>query len=302
MIHKKFMDIQRIKPEYAEGFSDGDYIFIQEKIDGANAAIRYDSETDTIVAQSRKNILSIGNNLRGFYEWSQTLNKELVKSVLGDNLVLFMEWLVPHTLSYPEERYNHAYCYDVYDANTEKYLPQSTVQAIVSKLNLIYVPTFYEGEFISWEHCMSFVGKTNLGGEHGEGIVIKNQTMLNNPNTRQPFYIKIVAEKFQETHTHKEARVVDPATMKKREEVQKLAETIVTEARVRKLLNKFVDEGILPENWSLEEMPIIAKNLIKAVYEDCVKEEPETVKQIDNFGKVANGIAMKLARNIASER
>lgn len=653
MIHKKFMDIQRIKPEYADGFNVGDYIVIQEKIDGCNAAIRYDTENDTIVAQSRKNILGIGNNLRGFYEWSQTLNKELVKSVLNGNLVLFMEWLVPHTLSYPKERYNHAYCYDVYDTNTEKYLPQSTVQAIVSKLNLTYVPTFYEGKFISWEHCVSFVGKTELGGEQGEGCfkgdtkilmsdgtmkyikdiqigdivksyntktkeiedkkviniffnghkpieewlnlavfprgissrglisgkflttknhrfyngvgwcpieklssiyhygkvfdkfrkqaflgllssdahlsrkifsisqatkkisdfrklfkefissesnlisgkgsditvlnfqlqatielynaytendridyikvfndyddiswafffmgdgyaseygsielclasysteeclmiqhifenhfkidtkltydtrvtsgsggrlrtsnsngrkilkrlakyimpnyryklagikdmdvddfigipcieygitkrelytkipasklstwvghktiaaydievednhnyfangclvhncVVKNQTMLNNPNTRQPFYIKIVAEKFQEIHTHKEAKVVDPATMKKREEVQKLAETIVTEARVRKLLNKFVDEDILPEDWSLEEMPIIAKNLTKAVYEDCVKEEPETVKQIDNFGKVANGIAMKLARNIASER
>ena len=213
-----------------------------------------------------------------------------------------MEWLVPHTLPYPEERYNHAYCYDVYDTNTKKYLPQSAVQVIVNKLNLTYVPTFYEGEFISWEHCMSFVGKTELGGEHGEGIVIKNQTMLNNPNTRQPFYIKIVAEKFQEAHTHKEAKVVDPVTMKKREEVQKLAETIITEARVRKLLNKFVDEGILPENWSLEEMSIVAKNLTKAVYEDCIKEEPETVRQIDNFGKVANGIAMKLARNIASER
>lgn len=48
------MDIQRIKPEYADGFSVGDYIVIQEKVDGANAAIRYDSETDTIVAQSRK--------------------------------------------------------------------------------------------------------------------------------------------------------------------------------------------------------------------------------------------------------
>ena len=157
------MDIQRIKPEYADGFNVGDYIVIQEKIDGANAAIRYDTETDTIVAQSRKNILGIGNNLRGFYEWSQTLDKEIVKSVLGDNLILFMEWLVPHTLPYPEERYNHAYCYDVYNTNTEKYLPQSTVQAIVSKLNLTYVPTFYEGEFISWEHCMSFVGKTDLG-------------------------------------------------------------------------------------------------------------------------------------------
>ena len=302
MTHKKYMDIQRIKPEYADGFNIGDYIVIQEKIDGANAAIRYDSETDTIKAQSRKNILGIGNNLRGFYEWSQTLDKELVKYILGTRYILFGEWLVPHSVEYPNEKYNNAYFYDIYDTVEQKYLPQTEVRQRIGELGLTCVPIFYEGEFKSWKHCMSFVGKTELGGEHGEGIVIKNQTMLNNPNTRQPFYIKIVAEKFQETHTHKEAKIVDPTTIKKREEIQKLAETIVTEARVRKLLNKFVDEGVLPENWSLEEMPIIAKNLTKAVYEDCIKEEPETVNQIDKFGKVANGIAMKLARNITSER
>lgn len=49
MIHKKFMDIQRIKTEYADGFSVGDYICIQEKVDGANTAIRYDSELDMIL-------------------------------------------------------------------------------------------------------------------------------------------------------------------------------------------------------------------------------------------------------------
>lgn len=300
MHHKKFIDIQSIKPEYANGFNIGDYIIIQEKIDGANAAIRYDSETDTIVAQSRKNILNLSNNLRGFYEWSQTLDKALVKSVLGDNLILFMEWLVPHTVAYPNERYNHSYCYDVYNTDTEEYLPQKQVKQIVEKLNLTYVPVFYEGEFVSWEHCMSFVGKTELGGEYSEGIIVKNQTMLSNPNTRQPFYIKIVGEKFQETHTHREPKIIDPETMQKRVETQKLAETIVTKARVEKLLNKFVDEGILPENWSLNKMPIVAKNLTKAVYEDCVKEEPDIVKQIDNFSKVANGIAMKLAREIAN--
>ena len=89
MNHKKFMDIERLKPTFADGFQKGDYIVIQEKIDGANAAIRYDFKTDNIVAQSRKNILDIKNNLRGFYEWTQTLDKELIKTVLGDNLVLF---------------------------------------------------------------------------------------------------------------------------------------------------------------------------------------------------------------------
>ena len=302
MTHKKFMDIERIKESNTSGFNKGDHVVIQEKIDGANIAIRYDSVTDTIIAQSRKQILNSDNNLRGFYEWSQTLDKELVASVLGDNFILFGEWLVPHSIKYPDDKYNHVYFYDVYDTSTGQYLPQSEVKDIVDKLNLTYVPVFYDGEFISWEHCMSFVGRTDLGGEMGEGIVIKNQTRLNDPNTRSPFYLKIVCEKFTETKGQKHVKVIDPEKLKSMEENKALAETIVTEARVAKLLNKFVDEGILPEDWGAKEMPIVAKNLTKAVYDDCVKEEPDTVKQIENFGKVANGIAMQTARNIMEQR
>lgn len=302
MEHKKFMDIERIKDNYAGGFQPGDYIIIQEKIDGANAAVRYDPETDTIIAQSRKHILSIDNNLRGFYEWTQTLDKELVKSVLGGTLIAFCEWLVPHSVPYPNEKYHHAYFYDVYDTESGCYLPQNKVKEIVAKLDLTYVPVFYEGEFISWEHCISFVGKTELGGEFGEGIVCKNQTRLNDRSTRTPFYLKIVGEKFCETKGHKQSKTVDPEKLKSAEENRAIAETIVTRARVEKLLNKFVDEGILPADWGANEMPVIAKNLTKAVYEDCIKEEPETVSRVENFSKTANGIAMKIARDITQER
>ncbi len=301
MKHKSFMDIERYKTSFNDGFEKGDHIVIQEKIDGANCAVRYDGETDMVMAQSRKNILSLENNLRGFWEWSQTLPKETVKAVLGSNLVLFGEWLVPHSVKYPEERYNKAYFYDVYDTENGCYLPQDKVKEIITQLNLTYVPVFYDGEFVSWEHCIGFVGKTELGGEYGEGIVIKNQTKLNNPNTRLPFYTKIVGAKFAETKGHTQ-KVIDPEKIKAVEENKALAETIVTKARVAKLLNKFVDEGILPEDWSSKEMPVIAKNLTKAVYDDCVKEESETVSKVENFGKVANSIAMNLARQILNER
>ena len=69
MKHKKFMDIERLNTSFVEGFRTGDEIYIEEKIDGVNAAIRYDSETDTVICQSRKKILDEENNLRGFYEW-----------------------------------------------------------------------------------------------------------------------------------------------------------------------------------------------------------------------------------------
>ena len=49
MEQKKFMDIQRLKEGYADGFVPGDLIVIQEKFDGSNAAARYDAETGKMV-------------------------------------------------------------------------------------------------------------------------------------------------------------------------------------------------------------------------------------------------------------
>ncbi len=92
---KHYLDIERLKPNYLDAFLEGDEIVIQEKIDGANFSIRYDAESDNIKAFSRRKELNETNTLRGAWNWSQTLNKELIKTVLGSNLILFMEWLVP---------------------------------------------------------------------------------------------------------------------------------------------------------------------------------------------------------------
>lgn len=300
--HKKYHDIERFKANFIDGFRVGDHVVIQEKIDGANCAIRYDAETNTVVAQSRKNILDTSNTLRGFYEWARLLDVDKVRKVLGDNLILFGEWLVPHSVKYPEDKYNKAYFYDVYDIEKQEYHAQFSVQKTIGMLGLNYVPVFYDGEFTSMDDCLALVGKTEMGGEFGEGIVIKNQTRLNDPNTRLPYYVKIVGEQFCETKGHKDVKPVDPDELARIEANKALAATIVTEARVTKLLHKFVDEGILAEDWDIKDMGTVAKHLTKAVFEDCLKEEPDTVAQVENFGKVANSISMAIAKKIAGDR
>ena len=298
MKQKKFMDIERLKDKYADGFQKGDYIVVQEKIDGANFSIRYNAEEDAIASFSRKNFLNYQNNLRGAWQWSQKLDKELIKEVLGTNLILFGEWLVSHTIVYPDDKYQNAYFYDAYDTETEQYLEQDKVKEIISRLGLIYVPVFYEGEFISWEHLRQFVGRTDLGGENGEGIVVKNMTRLNDPNTRLPFYTKIVGDKFAEKKSIKQ---VDPNKLEKRAKLQSIVDCIVTEARVTKLVHKMVDEGIIPEDWDEHDMGTIAKNIGREIYYDCVKEESETVEQVgEMFGKLAHGTAMRIVRNMLS--
>jgi ATP-dependent RNA circularization protein (DNA/RNA ligase family) len=300
MEHKKYMDIERLKVNFADAFEKGDYVVIQEKIDGANASWQYDEETDSIQAFSRKQTLDFKNNLRGFYEFTQKLDKEEYKEC--KNLRVFCEWLVAHSVPYPKERYQNAYVYDLWDTDNQKYLPQDDVKEFCKVHNLIYVPVFYEGEFQSWDHVRELVGKTELGGEYGEGVVVKNISKLNNPNTRYPFYTKIVGEAFVETKGHS-IKQVNPDEIAERQRLQELTESIVTEARVIKLLHKLVDEGIVPEDWDEKSMGIIAKNLPSAVYKDCVKEENETVQIIgENFGKFASSLAMKIVKNELNRR
>lgn len=289
---KKYMDIERLKDGYMFGFRKGDSIIIQEKIDGANFSIRYDAETDTVASYSRKMRLKMANNLRGAWEWANALNKELVKSVLGTNFILFGEWLVPHTINYPDEKYQNAYFYDVWDTERNQYLEQDKVKEIVEKLGLIYVPVFYEGTFESWEHIMEFVGKTELGGEIGEGIVVKNMTRLNDSNTRLPFYVKIVIEKFSEI---KPVRKEDVEKLERNAKIYAIVESVITEGRVTKMIHKMVDEGIIPTDWNKTHMSIIGKQLGIALYEDCEKEEPEVVDVIgEEFARFANKIGMKM--------
>lgn len=286
MQQRKYMNISRVKTKDLPGFRVGDHIVVQEKIDGANFSIRYDEESDKVCSFSRRFQLDEEHNLSGAWQWSQQLDKEKVAKILGNNLILFAEWLAPHTVKYPEDRYYNAYCFDVRDAETGLYLPQEQVKRIVQQLELIYVPVFYDGPFTSREDIEALVGKTELGGEHGEGVVVKNMTRFNDPNERFPFYTKIVGDDFAEK---KSAHRMSMEQINERNELQELTNSVVTTARVRKLLLKLVDENELPENWKELNQKAIMKKLSSAVYYDCVKEEPETVEQVGKeFGKYAS--------------
>lgn len=208
-----------------------------------------------------------------------------------------------HTVPYPDERYNQPYFFDVYDTESQCYLTYEEAREIIDLLDFNFVPVFYDGEFTSWDDVKKYIGQTDLGGEYGEGIVVKNQTRLNDPNTRMPFYTKIVTDKFRETKGQRHNKPVDMDKLAERTRVQELVDSVVTEARVRKLVLKMVDDGLIPEEWDNHDMSTIAKNLGKAVYYDCQKEEPEVVEEAGPmFGKTAGVTAMRIVREILEDR
>lgn len=304
MKQKKYMDIPVWTEENSKGFQKGDKIVVQEKIDGANFSMRYNEEKDRIVSFGREDRLSLGNSMRGAWEWSQRQDKDAIKRVLDSTLVLFGEWLCPHTVLYPEDKYQAAYFYDVWDLEERKYLAQDKVEAIVKQLGFRYVPVLYQGEFESWEQVKELVGTTALGGTQGEGIVVKNMTALNNPEGRFPFYLKIVGEKFRETKAVKGlVKLLDSEEAERKEKLRAALDSVVTEARVRKLVHKMVDKGTIPENWGKNDLGTISKKLGAVLYEDCLKEEPATVELVGEevFRKMCTVPAMPMVRAMLTE-
>ena len=305
---KKYLDIERCKQKYAETFNVGEDIVIQEKIDGSNASICYDEESGTLKAFSRRLELSADNTLNGFWDYVQTLNLDTFKEILGSRYIVFGEWMgAKHAIKYPENVYGKFWMFDVWDTQTEQYLPYEETRSFYDKLiacgneenKFNFVPVFYIGKFESWEKTSELVGRTEVGAEPtGEGIVIKRQNCLDSKSSRLPFYVKIVSEQFSEVHKSKKQKAIDPEAIAKKEANLALAATIVTSQRVQKMIYKFIEDGLLPQDWDEHNLKDISKILPNAIYQDCVKEENETVQQVEDFGKVAAKLSMSIVRDL----
>ena len=305
---KKYLDIERCKQKYAETFNVGEDIVIQEKIDGSNASIRYDEESGTLKAFSRRLELNADNTLNGFWDYVQTLNLDTFKEILGSRYIVFGEWMgAKHAIKYPENVYGKFWMFDVWDTQTEQYLPYEETRSFYDKLiacgneenKFNFVPVFYIGKFESWEKTSELVGRTEVGAEPtGEGIVIKRQNCLDSKSSRLPFYVKIVSEQFSEVHKSKKQKAIDPEAIAKKEANLALAATIVTPQRVQKMIYKFIEDGLLPQDWDEHNLRDVSKILPNAIYQDCVKEENETVQQVEDFGKVAAKLSMSIVRDL----
>lgn len=271
-------------------FDKDDDIVIQEKVDGSNSHI-IANETG-FESYSNNCILNENNHLKGFYFWCKEHYKQIPDKYFG--LSIYGEWLTPHHCRYPVGAYGEFYVFDVMENG--RYWEQSDVNKLAEECGFTYVPTFYVGKFQSWKHLMSFVGRTDLGGEKGEGIVVKNNSTLNSERTS---YIKIVDVEFQETNVSRDVvKTVNMDEVLKVEHFHELIDGIITEARVRKIILKNVDSEILPVSWgSLSEDEIF--NAIRSdVVQDCIKEEKEIV---DMIGKRFGAFAMKRIKTVIKQ-
>lgn len=293
---KKYTDIIRLGHKNSTGvLNEGDYITITEKIDGANASFIL-NENGEVDCFSRNTPITKENTLRGYYGW---INSNIKSEMLNPKFRYFGEWLVSHKIQYKAEYYQNFYLFNVYDEEKEEYLSDDIMRSEAERLGLKTVPLLYEGKYISFEHLMSFVGKSDMAVNYGEGVVIKNINYRNRYGHQT--FVKLVHEEFIEIQKQKAPK--DPNRPLTPE--QEFVNMCVTYARVDKMLHKLVDEGILNVNFGIEDMSIILKNLGSRIYDDIIKEESDSLPEnyeVQSLRKAIGGTLPKIVKDILNTK
>lgn len=260
----KYTDIVRLGHRSTTGVVvEGSYITVYEKLDGVNASFK--RVGNEVLAYSRNTLLSSENNLRGFYEWTRGIDPER----LIPGTIYYGEWLVKHKVDYGA----HAggfYLFDVFDSVDDAYAPTDCVVSEAARLGLMMAPILYSGPYRSFEHLQSLVGRSAYATapDGGEGIVVKNVD-FRDAYGKQTF-VKLVSELFREIQPQKPAKDPDGQTAE-----SAFVKTFLTRARIEKLALKLVDEGVIPEDFGLEDMGVLLRELGNRVIDDMLKEESD---------------------------
>ena len=142
----------------------GRNIVVEEKIDGANAALSFDDE-GRLLLQSRGHYLDGGYRERHYNLMKQwgNINAELFYSVLGSRYVMYGEWMyAKHTVFY-DALPDYFMEFDIYDREEKVFLDTPSRRKFTQQMGIISsVPVLDTGIFRKKESILSHIGPSNF--------------------------------------------------------------------------------------------------------------------------------------------
>lgn len=139
------------------------YLVIEEKVDGANAAISF-SPDGQILLQSRGHYLTDGareKHFNLFKQWANTIAGTLWE-VLGTRYILYGEWLyAKHTIFY--DYLPHYFLeFDVLEVEQHQFLSTTRRIELLAGLPLVSVPVLFSGKLKSQKQLTDLLGESNF--------------------------------------------------------------------------------------------------------------------------------------------
>jgi hypothetical protein len=139
----------------------GRFLVVEEKMDGANAAVRFD-ERGALLLQSRGHYLRGGAREKHFdlfKQWASAHASGLHER-LGHRYVLYGEWLyAKHTIFY--DALPHYFLeFDVLDTEEETFLSTARRRALLAGVPIASVPVLFEGALVSHRALTAHLGRS----------------------------------------------------------------------------------------------------------------------------------------------
>ncbi len=137
----------------------GRYLVVEEKVDGANAGLSFDSDGQLLL-QSRGHYLTGGWRERHFNMFKQWANHHAatLHEVLFDKYVLYGEWLyAKHTIFY--DLLPHYFMeFDIYEKESGLFLSTKKRRELLADLPVVSVRVLHEGKVSSLKDLKAMIG------------------------------------------------------------------------------------------------------------------------------------------------
>jgi RNA ligase len=139
----------------------GRHLVVDEKVDGANAAISFD-EDGHLLLQSRGHYLTGGPRERQFdrfKSWAHGL-AGLLRATLGARYVVYGEWLYAKHTIYYDALPHHFLEFDVLDREANEFLSTPRRRTVLADLPIWSVPVLHTGPVASAAALTALVGRS----------------------------------------------------------------------------------------------------------------------------------------------
>jgi len=271
---KKYPKIYRLGSEEVIEFFDfnDDTVVVEEKVDGGNGSAWVD-EDGAIHVGSRNRDLTEEGDEKTFAKQRAKLKQILEGKTLNPDYIYYFEWMAQHTIKYdnaPEVigldiRLKRNISNDDYGL----FLGRDLRCQLFDELGIENIPLVWRGKIgdLKKMEIDKLIPQSKYYDGKAEGIVLKNYCRKSRQGNHQ-LYAKVVADEFKENN-----KAIFGGVRKKNTDTEKIVEQFCTEARIKKQINKLVNE----ENKKLEmglmrELPhLVAKDILSeeagALYE-----------------------------------
>jgi hypothetical protein len=246
-----------------------DFITVEEKIDGGNGSFWL--EEDGIHFGSRNRDLTSAKDLKTFGGFQLKLREHLKDKEVNPDYIYYFEWMQKHTITYTRApfiigldiRLRHS----AISEGCGMFLGSEGKHTEFKRLEIEPTPIIWQGKVKDFKKLKvdDVVPKSKYYDGFAEGIVIKNYMRKSTEGNHQLF-AKVVREEFKESN-----KAVFGGIRQKESDSDKIVERYMTDARIKKHINKLVLEDNNPLDRALMRwLPI---NVIK----DVMKEESDEI-------------------------